>query len=70
MTEYIIRKEPQDWFEDYKFKNGAYRHNCVTCGRKFYGNKYRLICRLCAIKNDMKVNDNQCPEACKKPVIK
>jgi len=38
----------RDWPEDFEHENGNYMCNCSTCGKRFFGHKRRVTCKLCA----------------------
>jgi hypothetical protein len=42
------RHNARDWTGDYAHENGNYMCVCATCGEQFFGNKCRVICRVCA----------------------
>lgn len=45
------RDRPQDWPEDFHIENGNYvadENVCGACDIHFYGNKRRVICKICS----------------------
>lgn len=41
-------KSKRHWEEDYADGENQYQNTCVHCGEKFFGHKYRKVCKLCA----------------------
>lgn len=42
----------RDWVEDFTLENGQYYCQCRDCGNQFIGYKRRIICKVCADKNE------------------
>lgn len=40
----------RDYPEDYAQDNGYYRCLCYNCGKRFSGNKHRVVCKVCSSK--------------------
>jgi len=41
-----------DWKDDASHENGNYQCQCVECGKFFLGHKRRVMCKLCATKDE------------------
>jgi|SRR5690348_16997431 len=52
-----INKTDRDWTEDFPHENGNYSNICTRCGGIFFGHKRRVICRLCANRNELTYSD-------------
>jgi len=44
----------RNWEEDFKDENGNYQCKCCFCGEFFFGNKHRVVCKICATKPKQK----------------
>lgn len=39
--------EKRSFPEDFGQENGNYQNKCIMCEKIFYGNKHRIVCKLC-----------------------
>lgn len=39
-----------NWTEDFSHENGNYMNICKECRNEFFGNKRRVVCKLCFSK--------------------
>ena len=40
-----------DWVEDGVIEDVNHLNECVVCGNDFFGDKHRVVCKVCAGKN-------------------
>jgi len=50
MSAHTLKNQPQDWPKDNNFDSIRYECTCYSCGVIFRADKYRTICRVCALK--------------------
>lgn len=47
-----FKESDRDWKEDFNLENGNYYCYCRKCKKTFTGYKRRVICKVCATKNN------------------
>lgn len=52
-----LYKSPRSFQEEFNTENGLYEHICVVCNEPFFGNKHRIVCKLCQASTRPKLNE-------------